>query len=106
MTMYFTDRVLADFDSWCTRRSTPGDSLELQHQRAFVLDSRARWGGRTNPLLWRSSSRRRWADGDLLHQRAHEADAAAPVLAGLRVGGLPAGSERRTRQVAICQSSG
>src|SRR5882724_12709785 len=37
------------------RYAAPGDSLERQSQRAYMLlDGRARWGGRSNPLLWRS----------------------------------------------------
>jgi hypothetical protein len=53
--MNLPDRVLADFEVWCARHAAPGDSLERQSQRAYMLlDGRARWGGRSNPLLWRS----------------------------------------------------
>ncbi|WP_211469165.1 hypothetical protein [Actinocrinis puniceicyclus] len=53
--MNLTDRILADFEIWCARHAAPGDSPERQSQRAYMLlDGRARWGGRANPLLWRS----------------------------------------------------
>ena len=53
--MNLLDRILADFEAWSADHRTPPDSLEQHGHRIYqLLDARARWGGRRDPLAWRS----------------------------------------------------
>jgi hypothetical protein len=53
--MNLLDRVLPDFEAWCADHRVPSDSLEQQSHRIYqLLDARGRWGGRRDPLVWRS----------------------------------------------------
>jgi hypothetical protein len=53
--MNLLDRVLADFEAWSADHRTPPDSPEQHGHRIYqLLDARARWSGRRDPLAWRS----------------------------------------------------
>lgn len=53
--MNLLDRVLADFEAWSADHHVPSDSLDQHSHRCYqLLEARARWGGRRDPVVWRS----------------------------------------------------